>query len=65
MLDPPVDVLGEDLAVGDGLLLHVHGLAGLGPEERVGPVPDRRLVGLGDAEEHADDPHRHLGAEVV
>ena len=22
------------------------------------------LVGLGDAEQHADDPHRHLGAEV-
>ena len=27
-------------------------------------VPDRLLVLLGDAEQHADGPHRHLGAEV-
>ncbi len=64
MLRPPVDVLGEDLAVRDRVLLQLHRLAGLGPEERVGLVADRGLVGVGDAEQHPDHPHRHLGTEV-
>ena len=40
------------------------GLPGLGAEVRVDPVADRLLVLLGDAEQHADHPHRHLRAEV-
>ena len=64
-LRPPLDVLREDLAVRDGVLLHLHGLAGLGPQDRVGPVADRGLVAVGDAEQHADHPHRHLAPRSV
>ena len=39
-------------------------LALLEAQARVDPVADGLLVLLGDAEEHADRAHRHLGAEV-
>ncbi len=61
---PPVDVVGEHLAVGDGVLAHLHRPAGLGAQRGVGVVPDRRLVGLGDAEQHADHAHRHHRTEL-
>ena len=41
------------------------GCPGFGPQVGVGPVADRLLVLLGDAEQHADHPHRHLGTEVA
>ena len=40
------------------------GLARLGAQLGVAVVADRCLVGLGDAEQHADHLHRHLRAEV-
>ena len=43
---------------------HLHRLAGLGAEVLVDPVADRLLVLLRDAEQHPDDAHRHLRAEV-
>ena len=46
------------------LVRHLHRLAGFGAEVAVTAVADGLLVRLGDAEEHADDPHGHLGAEV-
>ena len=60
----PVDVLGE---------LHPHAAghrrfghhAVLEPEAVVEPVADGLLVVFGDAQEHADRPHGHLGAEVL
>ena len=45
-------------------VLDRHGLARLGAQVGVGLVAHRDLVLLGDAEQHADDPHRHLRAEV-
>ena len=41
-----------------------HGLTGLGAQVGVDLVAHRLLVLLGDAEQPADDPHRHLGPEV-
>ena len=41
MVDPPVDVLGVDVPVGDGLLAHRHRLAGLGAQDRIGAVAYR------------------------
>ena len=64
VLGPPVDVLGEHLAAGEVSPVELHRLAGLGAQVRVGVVADRLLVLLGDAEQHADHPHRHLRAEV-
>ena len=64
VVDAPVDVLGEHLAAEAGVLGHLHRLASLGPEVGVSPQSDRLLVGLGDAEQHSDHPHRHLGPEV-
>ena len=64
VLDPPVDVVGEHLAAERRCLADLHRLPVLGAQVRVGAATDRLLVGLGDAEQHADHPHRHLGAEV-
>ena len=44
------------LAISSSLI--VHRLAGDGAQVVVGLVAHRDLVLLGDAEEHADDPHR-------
>ncbi len=63
VLDAPVEVLGEHLAV-DEVLRHLLGLARLGAQPRVALVAHRLLVALGDAEQHADHAHRHLRAEV-
>jgi hypothetical protein len=60
----PFDVLGEHVPAGDLLLLHLHRLSGLGAEVGVGLVAHRDLVLLGDAEQHADDAHRHDRAEL-
>ena len=46
-------------------LVAVHRLAGLGAEVGVDLVPHRLLVLLGDAQQHPDHAHRHLGAEVT
>ena len=48
----------------DGPFPDLHGLPRSGAQVGVGLVPDRDLVLLGDAEEHADDPHRQLGGEL-
>ena len=55
----------EDLAGVEAVLGARHRLAGLGAHRFVGVVPDRLLVFLGDAEQHADHPHRHLRAEIL
>jgi hypothetical protein len=64
MIATPVDVVGEHLVGEVRPLLEVHLPAGLGAQVGVGRIPDERLVGLGDAEQHADHPHRHLGADL-
>ena len=65
VLGPPVDVLLEHLRL---RLRVVHAevghLAGVEPQALVDAVAERLLVLLGDAEQHADRAHRHLGAEV-
>ena len=63
MLGPPVDVVGEHGA-GHEVLRDLHRLARLGAEVGVHVVADRFLVALGNAEEHADHLHRHLGAQI-
>ena len=68
VLGPPLDVVGEHVAARDLFLLHVHRLARLRAQVGVGLVAYRDLVGFRDAEQHADDPHRHdrrqLGDDV-
>ena len=63
VVGPPVDILAEDVG-GDEVLGHLHGLTGLSAQVGVDPVADGLLVLFGDAEQHADDPHGHLCAEV-
>ena len=66
MLGAPVDVGGVvvtemlDRVGGD-----LHRPARLGAQIRVGAVPDGLVVVVGDAEQHADDPHGHLRAEIA
>ncbi|HEU5024526.1 MAG TPA: hypothetical protein VFV01_06345 [Spirillospora sp.] len=62
-LAAPVDVVGEGLVRERLGPLEPHLLAVLGAQRLIGHVPDGGLVGLGDAEEHADHAHRHLGAD--
>ncbi len=64
VLRPPVDVLLEDRPVDELLLVDLHGLALVGLEIAVDLVAHRFLIGLGDAEQHADGAHGHLRAEV-
>ena len=68
VLGAPVDVLGEHVAVGDLLLSHLHRLAASGAQVGVGLLAHCDLVVDGDAEQHADDAHRHhrrqLGDDV-
>jgi hypothetical protein len=64
MLRAPLDVVGEHRAAGDLLLLDLHRLARNGAQVGVGLVAHRDLVLLGDAEEHADDPHGEHGAQL-
>src|SRR6202007_1466195 len=59
----PIDVCGKDVPGGHSAFV-VHRLAGFGTHLRVGLVADEFLVVLGDAEQHADDLHGHLRAEV-
>ena len=59
MLGAPVDVLGEHVAVGDLLLLHLHRFPASRAQVGVGLLAHRDLVVLGDAEQHADHAHRH------
>ncbi len=65
---PPVDVLGEPLggahAVAVGLVEVGHVAIGQA-QALVDPVADGLLVGLGDAQQHADGAHGHLGAQVL
>ena len=46
------------------LLTHFHGLAGLSAQVGVDSVPYGLLVLFGDTQQHANDPHGHLRAEV-
>jgi hypothetical protein len=68
VLGPPVDV-GLELRA-RGLVGQVGDVVGQGPvvahaEAGVDRVADGLLVGLRDAEQHADRAHRHLRAEVL
>ena len=67
VLGPPADVLAEEVGrahvarafvgeVGHGAVVQLEVVAD--------QVPQGGLVLLGDAQQHADGPHRHLGAEV-
>ena len=64
---PPVDVLGEALggahALAEGLVEVGHVPLGQA-QSLVDPIADGLLVGFGDAQQHADGAHGHLGAEV-
>ncbi len=44
--------------------VHLHLLAGLRPQACVGPIADRVLVRVGDADDPADFTHTHLVVEV-
>ena len=63
MLGAPIDVLLEALARIAGLR-DVHRLAGLSAQCRIDFLAYRFLVLFGNAEQHADDAHRHLRAEI-
>ena len=62
MVGAPLDVVLEEVTAGDLLLFHLHRLARLGAQVGVGVLAHRDLILFGDAEQHADDPHRHLAA---
>ena len=67
MLGPPVDVRTEPAPVGaeEHCGVHVGGGFAVGEaHEGIEVLAHLFLVGVGDAEEHADGLHRHLGAEV-
>jgi hypothetical protein len=67
VLGPPVQVVGEELrllAALEHLGVDVGHLAVVEPQPLVDAVPQGLLVGLGDAEEHADGAHRHLRPQV-
>ena len=64
VLCPPGDVVGVGLAAEVAVLGDLQRLAGLVAQLADGGVAHRRLVGFGDAHEHADGLDRHLGAEV-
>ena len=65
MLGAPVDELGEELAGVHAVGCQLHRFAGLGAHLVVRQVAGGFLVLLGNPEQHADHPHRHLGAEVA
>ena len=65
MLGAPVDEFGEELAGVHALGRRLHRLAGLGAHLIVRQIPCGFLVFLGNPEQHADHPHRHLRAEVA
>ena len=64
MLGAPVDVSGELLADRQALFGCHHGLARLGAQLGVAPVADVLLIVFGDAQQHADDFHRHQRAQI-
>ena len=56
----PVDVVGVDSTVGDPARIgDLNRRAGPGAQVGVIGIAHRDLLGLGDAQQHADDPHRH------
>ena len=64
VLDPPVDVLAEELSGGEAAVAVLHRLAVLGAQVRIGPLADRILVLLRNAQQHADHAHGHLRTHV-
>ena len=63
---PPVDVVGEPAAIHHAHTLgRARGLPLVEPHAPVDLVADLLLVLLGDAQQHADHPHRHVGRQVV
>ena len=64
MLGAPFDVVGEHIAVRNCTFSDVHRFAGFGAQRRVGLVANSGLVLLGNAEQHADDAHRHHRGEL-
>ena len=67
MVRPPVDVLGVASAVHDAEATLV-GIGAVPSSSRmpcVDLVTKGLLIVLGDSEQHPDDPHRHLGRQVV
>ena len=70
VLGAPVDVFREIAlegcpADGAGQILGVGHLARCEAQTLVDAVAERLLVLFGDAEQHADRAHRHLGAEIL
>src|SRR5207302_6254133 len=65
VLAPPFDVVGVEVATEELAVAGVHRLALLRPEALVDEVAYLLLLGFGDPEQHADDAHRHLRAEVA
>ena len=64
MLRAPLDVLLEHRTADEAGVPDLHRTPRVGAQGPVGVVTDRGLVRLRDPEEHADDPHRHLRAEI-
>ena len=64
MLGAPVDEFGEELAGVHAVGCGLHRLAGLGAHLSIRQVAGGFLILVGNAEQHADHPHRHLGAQV-
>ena len=62
---PPVDVLAHRLVREDDLLAEVDLAAVRGQDLGVGLVAEGDLPFLGDADQHADDLHRHLQAQLL
>ena len=66
MFGAPVDELREHLTRRDGTVgVLGHLAASFGAQRRVAVLDHVLLIGLGDTEQHSDDPHRHLSAEVL
>jgi hypothetical protein len=63
VLDPPVDVIAERLVRDDDLFAEVDLAALGGGYLRAGLLAEGDLALLGNADQHADHPHRHLQAE--
>ena len=64
VLGAPGDVVGEHLELSGAVVLGLVRHAVVEAQALVEAVPDRLLVLLGDAEQHADHPHRHELAQV-
>ena len=60
----PVDVVAEELVVGEVIRAVPVRLARFAADPLVGLPTDGLLIFLRDAEQHPDHAHRHLGAEV-